>query len=136
MTRVVSIAIAGAVTATALLATAAPAAADWHPRHHGNFRPHYHAAPPSNPGAGVAAGLFFGLAAGALIASAPEPYYYPPAPEPVYVAPPPYYPPQPAYQVSWSEHVAWCRANYPAYNVQTDTYFDVNGGVHACVGPY
>ena len=48
-------------------------------------------------GGDVAAGLFGGLAAGAIIgaATAPRPYYY--GPPPVYYAPPPYAYPAPAY---------------------------------------
>jgi hypothetical protein len=124
MNRIVSIALAGAVAATSLGTASGTASAGWRPHPNYYWQPHYRPAPAPDAGGALAAGLLFGLAFGAIASAAAAP------PAPYYDAPPP------AYGVGWGEHVAWCRANYPAYNINTDTFIDVNGYVHACVGPY
>jgi hypothetical protein len=131
MNAFTSIALAGALAAAGVGATATGASADG--RHH-YYRPYAHNS--YNPGPAIVAGTVFGLAAGVIASQAfAAPAYYPPAP--VYYYPPPPPPPMqyPAY-ASADPHIQWCAATYNSYNVQTDTWVDFQGVARRCIAPY
>lgn len=126
MKTMTTLALAGALAASAVATTATTAAAGdgWRHRHHAPpvYGRYYY-----GPDAGaVAAGAILGLAFGALTAQAfaPAPiYYYAPAP------------PYPVY-IQGNPNAAWCSAQYPSYNPQTNTWADFYGVIHICYGPY
>lgn len=142
MKRIVSLALAGLITAGSVAALVEPAAADGP----GPYR-HYRAAPPPNPGrwhghgggggwnAGGAfvGGTILGLALGTALSSPP-----PPPPTYVYVAPPP--PPPavvyPRYVYATEARMAWCSSHYPNYSAETDTFVGYDGIVYRCPAPY
>ena len=123
MRTLTSVALAGAIAASAFAATATSAAAGggWYGHHGAPVYNHYYYGPDAGA---VAAGAIIGLAFGALAAQAfaPTPYYYA-------------YPPAPVYPV-YSPHVAWCSAQFDSYNPATNTWVDFYGVVHVCNGPY
>jgi hypothetical protein len=129
MKKIVSFALAGTLAMSAIAVSASGASADG--------RHHYHRPPPPrshyDPGAAIAAGAIFGLAAGALLNPYPAyPAYDPPPP------PPPYYP---AYSggaypdYALQAHIRWCLNTYDTYDARTDTWTDYRGVVRACEGP-
>jgi hypothetical protein len=124
MRTLTSVALAGAIAASAFTATATSAAAggSWY-GHHGPppMYKRYHYGPDAGA---VATGAIIGLAFGALAAQAfaPTPYYYA-------------YPPAPFYP-AYSPQAAWCSAQFDSYNPATNTWVDFYGVVHVCNGPY
>ena len=138
MKTLVSVALAGALAASALATSMTTAGAgwdgsrqwdgDWQGRRHWD-----HHDRGWNPGAAAFAGLALGLTMGAL--APPQPYYGPYYAYPDYPPPPP---PAYAYPVrGWSDaHINWCASTYNTYNPETDYWYDYNRVPHRCVGPY
>jgi hypothetical protein len=131
---------AAAAVSLAALSFAGTAQAERYHRYY-----HHH-----DNGGAVAAGIF-GLAAGAIVGSAlSQPRYiyctdgyrsYPcpaPAPEPVYVAPPPapYYEPAPAAYAgpqAWSpEWYSYCESRYRSFDSRTGYFLGYDGQYHFC----
>jgi hypothetical protein len=126
MKRLVSAALGSAIALGAIGTTATAASArDWHPHPH-FYRPGVHFYYGYGPGAAVIAGTALGLALGSALAPPYPAYAYPPP------APPP--PPYPAYADA-DPHIDWCTATYPSYNGETDTWTDISGVPHRCIGP-
>ena len=126
MKKTASILLAATLATSAVAATASGAAA--HPRHHHHHHHHH-----SDSGASLAAGLFFGLAAGAIVHSvtAPPAYYPPPA-----YHPPPTYPRYRSPLPARTHHSDWCAATYVNYDHATNTWIDGYGVRQPCFSPY
>lgn len=133
MNKIVSVAVAGALAAATIGATASTAAAGngWR-NYDGPRHGHHHRGP--GPGPGLAAGALFGFFAGAIASQAfsPPPVYYPP----VQVYYPPAPPVYPVYPVYGNPNTTWCAQEYRSYNPQTNTWVDFQGVVRVCYGPY
>jgi len=138
MTRIVSLALAGALaTATLAIAVTSATAGDprfdprWHGRSGGGPGEWHHGHDHDGWGVGgaVLGGTVLGLALGATL-------YDPPPPPPAYVYAP-YPPPPPVYpHYVYADHIAWCGAHYPTYNAESDTYLASDGIVYRCPAPY
>ena len=125
MKTLASIALAGALAATSVGATATGASAGswgggW--QHHGAHHNTYYVAP--DAGGALVAGAILGLTLGMLAA-------------PAFAEPPP----PPLYYRSYAaiadeEHFDWCAATYETYNGESDTWVDFRGVEHRCVEPY
>lgn len=137
MKILVSLAVAGALAAGGIAATATGASAgqwngNWnqHGPYHGpyNYRPHqtYRSGP--DVGGALVAGAVLGLAFGAL---ASHPYAEPvPAPDVIYLPPP-----HPNY-AAVDAHFAWCSKTYRSYNGERDSFIDFQGIERPCIDPY
>lgn len=128
--------LGGATTASAAPIRGAQPAAEWQageplasyaqfrrgqrvysPRRGYDDRPRYYSR--GRSGAGVAAGVIGGLAAGAIIGGAIASQQAQAAPAPVYVAPN-------------SDAVAYCAQRFRSYDPQSGTYLGYDGLRHAC----